>query len=136
MEASAPHAIFVYGTLMPGHVAYELVARWVRAARPATARGRLYHLPAGYPAFVADPEGAAVHGQVLSLAPDMPWGPLDAYEDHDPADPAGSLYRREVLGVDGAGEVTHAWVYFLGLDREADLRAEGAIWLPEGRWTA
>lgn len=115
-------ALFVYGTLMPGQrEAHRLgpVAKVCAAQR----RGRLYHLPAGYPALVEDPDGGVVRGLYVELVEPERLTALDAYE--------GALYARvrgEVV-LDGGG-VASAWCWCV---RAANLPA-GARLLPEGRW--
>jgi len=43
-------AMFVYGTLMRGHANHRRFCAGALLIRTATIRGRLFHLPAGYPA--------------------------------------------------------------------------------------
>lgn len=132
-------ALFVYGTLMVGQPAHELVAPWVTAATPGWLPGELYALPAGYPALVDRPTDR-VHGEVLTLRDDAPWARLDAYEDHDPRDPAGSLYDRVVRPVrrsapaPGGKESLEAWVYLMPADRADALVADGGVRIRSGRW--
>lgn len=126
--------LFVYGTLMTGRPAHGLLSRWVRAARPASTSGRLFQMPPGYPALVDAPEAGPVHGELLELDPALPWARLDEYEGHDPADPAGSLYLREAREVVTAEGLVRAWCYSMRAGSEARLRAEGARFLPNGRW--
>lgn len=105
-----PLPFFFYGTLLDG--SDNLVAREVhRLLEPlgaATARGALYAVPdaAGwFPAMVAG-EGA-VHGRLYApragfCAADLTR--LDAYEDYDPADLAGSLYLRVGIALAGGSK--------------------------------
>jgi len=46
--------VFVYGTLMRGQVNHPRFCHGARDAGPGTLRGRIYHLPAGYPAVSVD----------------------------------------------------------------------------------
>lgn len=48
--------LFVYGTLMPGEARWHLLSPFVSSAgpEPATAGGRLYRTPYGWPAAVLD----------------------------------------------------------------------------------
>ena len=59
MSAADPRAVFVYGTLLPGHCRWPLVASYVDAHRPATVAGRLYDTRRDYPAAVFDDEAGA-----------------------------------------------------------------------------
>ena len=58
-----PLPLFVYGSLMQGQPADGYLAG--RRVRAATVRGRLYRVPAGYPALVLDPDGAAIEGELI-----------------------------------------------------------------------
>jgi gamma-glutamylcyclotransferase (GGCT)/AIG2-like uncharacterized protein YtfP len=51
-----PLAVFVYGTLKRGQVNHPLFCSGAAAIEPAVTRGRLFHLPAGYPALWTPPE--------------------------------------------------------------------------------
>jgi len=92
---------FFYGTLLDG--SDNPVAQWVhgklRAVGPATCRGTLHAIPdprGWYPALLSG--DGIVQGRLYAsrngFAP-ADLARLDAYEDFDPADPAGSLYLRE-----------------------------------------
>lgn len=66
--------LFVYGTLMPGEARWHLLSPLVSPAdpEPATAGGRLYRTPYGWPAAVLDDAfddggGATVPGMVVTL---------------------------------------------------------------------
>ena len=116
----------------------------------ATARGRLYAVPdpAGwYPALLPGAAGPLVHGMLHSAiaaftAADL--AALDAYENFDPANPAGSDYLRQPISVltDSGEVVAQAYLYraplpagarpIPGGDFRAFLAAEG---LPEYRET-
>ena len=106
-----PHHLFFYGTLVAGNP--NPVAAAIHAALetlgPARTSGVLYAIPdpAGwFPALVAGDD--EVHGALYRADAGFDAGLLarmDAYEDFDPADPAGSLYRRVSITVrtqDGA----------------------------------
>src|SRR5690349_20067775 len=95
--AEGQAAFFVYGTLKQGQSNYPLVAAAVRAAIPATIRGRLYDV-GPFPALAAGDE--AVRGEVLMVEPaELPrlLTVLDALEGFVPSDPAGSMYLRRVV---------------------------------------
>ncbi|MCW1401758.1 gamma-glutamylcyclotransferase [Novosphingobium sp. MW5] len=104
-----PLPFFFYGTLLDGSdnpVARE-VHRLLEPMGEAEAAGVLYAIPdeAGwFPALVAGQ--GAVHGRLYVPragfdAADL--ARLDAYEDFDPADLAGSLYVREEIGLESGG---------------------------------
>ena len=123
--------VFVYGTLKPGFRNHE---RWAAphllACEPATARGDLYDLPAGYPGVVEG--GGTVHGCVLTL-PDEVLASLDELEAYDPkAEIEQNEYsRREVPVTLANGETVPAWIYYMTAER---VRAMRGTLLPSGQW--
>lgn len=115
--------VFVYGTLMKGHVQGGLLTRYPRQA--ATTTGRLYRLPAGYPALQRGADGRVqgelvrgVDARVLSL--------LDQYEGVDEG-----LYERVEIDVVCSLRTfaAQAWVM-------SDPESRGGIWIRSGRWAA
>jgi hypothetical protein len=57
MVETDPHlTMFFYGTLKRGHANHDQFCRGYLSAEEARTRGRLYHLPFGYPALVIDEE--------------------------------------------------------------------------------
>jgi gamma-glutamylcyclotransferase (GGCT)/AIG2-like uncharacterized protein YtfP len=60
-------AVFVYGTLMPGHVRHPAIEHFVSRRRMARVQGRLYDTGRGFPAAVFGP-GGEVEGWLLTLA--------------------------------------------------------------------
>ncbi len=115
-------AIFVYGTLRRGAENHALVAH-ARRAEPARARGRIFWLPAGYPALVpGEGEGAgAVEGELLEFdgaVLDATLRALDAFEGE------GELYlRREIEVETASGRRIVAWAYVNDMEM---VRAAGA----------
>ncbi len=53
----ADGAVFVYGTLIPGHLRWPVVADRVLAHEPDAVTGRLYDTGRGYPAADLDADG-------------------------------------------------------------------------------
>ena len=134
-------SIFVYGTLRPGGPNHDRYCRGVVAIEPAIVRGRIEHLPAGYPmlhvsaaevlargssdplaaAALQDewrartfsaPEGTPVAGELLGFDdPARRFARLDALEDFRAA--GGGLYDRVLVRavVTRTGLVVPAWVY-------------------------
>lgn len=129
-------ALFVYGTLLSALPNHALVAPFVTAVEAATSEGRLYALPAGYPALVPDPSGR-VRGELFWLREsDECLRRLDAYEDFDARDPERSLYIRERWVVRGdGGSRRGAWCYVWNPRRVAALRRD-AVEVPNGDWRA
>jgi gamma-glutamylcyclotransferase (GGCT)/AIG2-like uncharacterized protein YtfP len=115
--------LFVYGTLMPGHLRWSMLAGVSRGPAVAGwAPGTLYDTGQGWPAarfehIAGDPWGMStrVPGFVVELAtPDAEaWRALDRMEGiGDPADPARDPYERiRVEAVVGPGQAVVAWSY-------------------------
>ncbi|MCL6547549.1 MAG: gamma-glutamylcyclotransferase [Alicyclobacillus sp.] len=59
--------VFVYGTLRSGQFYHDRIARDVIRCRRAYVKGRLYHLPFGYPALILDEAAGKVWGEVLEF---------------------------------------------------------------------
>uniref|UniRef100_UPI003EB7C63A gamma-glutamylcyclotransferase family protein n=1 Tax=Okeanomitos corallinicola TaxID=3231550 RepID=UPI003EB7C63A len=106
--------VFVYGTLKPGESNYYLCENYVIAAKQAVARGKLFHLPEGYPAMT--PGDDQVHGYLLSFPDSQVLRILDELEDYHP-NKSGSenLYQREYIEIfQPTGEfLGWAWVYLM-----------------------
>ncbi len=116
--------LFVYGTLMGGAPQGALLAGLTR--HRASLRGRLYHLPAGYPAVDAslqDGDGL-VHGELVREVDEARLRLLDQYEGV-----AEGLYRRVQRDVDLGLRRERAWVYVM----DHPVRRGGRL-LTEGRW--
>ncbi|MBT4814664.1 MAG: gamma-glutamylcyclotransferase [Lentisphaerae bacterium] len=69
MSSPTPHiTLFVYGTLKRGQWNHDRFCRNAVDIRPATIVGRLYQLPAGFPAVVIPEETILAHGTANPLA--------------------------------------------------------------------
>ena len=107
--------LFVYGTLMPGHEAWSVLAPWVVGTPQDDAvAGCLYDTGRGYPAatFRAGPAGddpigeAVVHGAVVTLDPARSAAALTAIDSYE-----GSEYRRISVRTEaGLEAATYAWI--------------------------
>ncbi len=115
-------SLFVYGTLMEGESQAGLLGGLAR--RPATVRGTLWDLPAGYPAL--GPGSDVVHGEVISGVDERRLAVLDAYEGVDEG-----LYQRVEIDVHVGLRLEAAWVYVMD-----DPRLRGGRKVPSGRWHA
>ena len=116
------HSLFVYGTLMRGHDQARFLSGLRR--RPARARGRLWSLPAGYPAM--GPGSDTVFGELVEGVNDGLLALLDTYEG------VGSgLYERRQCAVQVDTEYITAWVYWM-----EDPQRRGGQYLKTGRYTA
>lgn len=115
--------LFVYGTLKGGESQSGLL-RGLRR-QPARIRGRLYHLPAGYPAV--SPGGMEeVWGELVEPPSEALLDLLDQYEGVD----SGAFQRVQVPAILGLRTV-RAWAWVM-----EDPGARGGRLLPSGRWTS
>lgn len=128
--------VFVYGTLKPGEVNYprycgERVERIV-AARTC---GRLFDLPLGYPAAVAEGyEHGWVSGYLLLFGDRGVLAALDRLEDYQPGrSPQANEYQRRFVPVCSpvGCYLGYAWAYFM---LPARVRAYGGRLLGAGVW--
>lgn len=151
----APLLMFFYGTLKRGERNHDAYCGGAIGVSDASVRGRLYGLPAGYPAMIvpeqtvhaigtADPARDAAAGRRQAEKAPAFYGPLvsgelhafdnpeerlpalDLLEGFVPDDPA-SEYRRVLVPASAADAGTRlAWTYVV--DMPAGRR------LPGGRW--
>lgn len=112
--------LFVYGTLLTGEDQAGLLGQASRI--PATTRGTLWGLPAGYPALAGG--HGVVHGELVTLADRRLLEILDRYEGVDEG-----LYRRVRIDVLVGLRTQIAWAY-----RMENPRARGGRLLRSGRW--
>jgi gamma-glutamylcyclotransferase (GGCT)/AIG2-like uncharacterized protein YtfP len=113
--------LFVYGTLMGGAPQGALLAGLRRS--PATVRGRLYAMPAGYPALVLG--GAArVSGELVQGVDPNRLVVLDRYEGVD-----DGLYERVQVEVDVGLERVSAEAYVMDHPER-----RGGRLVADGRW--
>ena len=111
--------VFVYGTLMPGHLRWGVLAPHARGHRPAVAVGTLYDTGNGWPAASFDPPGssAGVCGWLVDLEPTAAEDLLERLDEIEgvvtDAAPDGDVdltvryRRRRITASDG----TEAWAY-------------------------
>ncbi len=119
MTGSLP--LFVYGTLQADGPAAALLRGLPRER--AVVLGRLYALPAGYPAMVVGGE-AEVHGELIREVDPRTLAVIDAYEGV-----GEGLYRRETVRAWFGLRQGPAWAYVMD-----DPTARGGRLLPGGRW--
>ncbi len=107
--------LFVYGSLLPGHVpaeASEIVNRlsWVDSAH---VKGKLYDFGDYCGALLHEASGTKVSGGVYELpGRDRILAALDAYEGFDTVSVKDSLFRRERVKASlSDGREVECWVY-------------------------
>ncbi|NEP12583.1 MAG: gamma-glutamylcyclotransferase [Symploca sp. SIO2C1] len=116
--------VFVYGTLKPGEVNYNLYcAGKVVEAKKAIAFGELFALPLGYPAMI--PGENPVQGFLLTFADPAMLSVLDTLEDYDPYRvPAENEYNRYQIEVYNLARETPtlAWIYLMTFEQVKHLQ--------------
>ena len=126
--------IFVYGTLKPGEINYQLYcAHKVIEATQAYTQGQLFNLPLGYPAM--SPGNGRVEGFLLAFPDKTILETLDDLEDFDPQLPPqeNEYYRQKTLVYALAGELLgEAWSYFMDPEKIQQL---GGVEMSAGVWT-
>lgn len=125
--------VFVYGTLKPGKSNYYLCENYVLTAKKAIAKGKLFHLPIGYPAMTSG-EGK-VHGYLLSFPDSQILPVLDDLEDYNPTKPMSeNIYNRqkeEIFDLDGLS-LGQAWIYIMTSEK---VNQFGGIPIFDGCWS-
>jgi gamma-glutamylcyclotransferase (GGCT)/AIG2-like uncharacterized protein YtfP len=133
--SSAAHQVvdcaFFYGTLRTGQIMRSMIANHVVGWEPATAPGRIYAFPMGYPGLVQEGAGPdeRVVGELVRLR-DLPaaFALLDAYEGPDFSRQLTPTWRTDAASA--AEREVVAWVYVL-----ADPGAiTGGEHIPGGDW--
>jgi len=119
--------VFVYGTLRSGEAGFaELgLGELVETLGPATVAGTLYDL-GEYPGALLG-SGAIISGELLLPRDEAVLALLDAYELFDPADPAGSEYRRVQTATKDDG--IKIWIYVYNFPLENARLIPGGDWL-------
>ena len=148
--------MFFYGTLKRGHANHDRFCNGYLSVEEATARGRLYDLPFGFPALVVPQEDVRAPGtadfgadarksgetdNTEAWTSDIPrvFGELFVFDDPEDRLPAldslegfvpgeAGLYRRVLIPVESKDGAVLAWAYAIE-------RPSGAL-LPGGRWPA
>ncbi|HRW36576.1 MAG: gamma-glutamylcyclotransferase [Acidimicrobiales bacterium] len=113
MPAESPDLLFVYGTLMPGHLRWGMLEGSASAWGPASVPGELWDTGHGWPAARFTAGSDRVPGWWVRFAPGVLErrliAELDAMEGiGDPPDPGADPYVRRIVDLAGVGS---AWVY-------------------------
>jgi len=132
--SAKPFRVFVYGTLKPGEENFDRYCKnWVTESQEATVQGRLFALPAGYPAITVG--NNKVYGFLLSFIDSAVLALLDELEGYDPSrSPSQNDYLRVETPVSSLDQnpLGRAWIYQMQPEQIAQARG---IWLPEGYWS-
>ena len=116
--------LFVYGTLMRGEDREGLVSQF--EARTAVMMGKLWRVPAGYPALQFSLKGKPIAGEVLTLDGPSVLSVLDLYEGV-----REGLYDRIRLPIQTELGTEKAWAYVMS---SAQLRRAGCVPLKVSDW--
>ncbi|MBE9031298.1 gamma-glutamylcyclotransferase [filamentous cyanobacterium LEGE 11480] len=151
--------VFVYGTLKPGHAAYDTFCKpWPHKCHAAIVAGTLYDLAIGYPVMVLDGQNqltpaapdqplaarhqAIVQGYVIQFDHPDVLSHLDDYEQHDPAEmaqfypdiPLATVnYRRVKVPTyqPDRRPLMAAWAYIMTSDQAQRLKGKPIV---SGNW--
>jgi gamma-glutamylcyclotransferase (GGCT)/AIG2-like uncharacterized protein YtfP len=116
--------LFVYGTLLRGEDREGLVNQF--DVRTAVTSGKLWRVPAGYPALQFSMEGNPIAGEVLSLDGTSVLSILDLYEGV-----RDGIYDRIRIPIQTDIGTEQAWAYVMS---SAQLRRAGCVPLKVSDW--
>jgi gamma-glutamylcyclotransferase (GGCT)/AIG2-like uncharacterized protein YtfP len=125
-------SVFVYGTLKPGELNHHYCSDRILGHAPALVRGRLYALPAGYPAMTVG-EGW-VKGVWLTFADDQILRVLDDLEAYSPGRPESqNEYQRVWVELFNGRQdpIGYGWAYQMSAER---IHQAGGRFLQSGEW--
>ncbi len=104
--------LFVFGSFADGMMHFKKIAPYVVETRAAWVRGSVYRLPSGMPVFL-NRGTSLVSGHLVKLKNyDVLQTLLDEFHGFRPTDPATSLFFREEVLVEFAGEEAHRTVAY------------------------
>jgi gamma-glutamylcyclotransferase (GGCT)/AIG2-like uncharacterized protein YtfP len=125
--------IFVYGTLKPGEINYQIYCHQVAiASQIAYARGQLFDLPLGYPAMTVGNNW--IEGYVLTFAQEDILVSLDILEEYDEkrSPQENEYYRSRILVYAPSKQpLKEAWSYLMTPEKVKQLKG---LLLPSGFW--
>ena len=116
--------LFVYGSLMKGEPLHGYLAGL--EAREVRTQGRLFRLPAGYPALVPGKGDGWATGELVSLPSMSKFIVLDMVEGVD-----RGLYSRQKIQVEWQGQNLNAWAYVMTLKQ---VNESNGTRIPSGNW--
>ena len=100
--------LFVYGTLMPGHLRWGVLEPHAVGWRPAAVEGQLYDTRQGWPAARFAPGPAVVRGWAVDLDPERATVVLAHLDEVEGVD-EGLFARVEVALLGGEPAVAYEW---------------------------
>lgn len=116
--------LFVYGSLMKGEPLHGYLAGL--DVRQVRTRGKLFRLPAGYPALVPGGGDGWAMGELVSLPSMSKFMVLDLVEGVD-----RGLYSRRKIHVEWQGQNLNAWAYVMTLKQ---VEESNGTFIPSGNW--
>lgn len=122
--------IFVYGSLRQDYWNHDKVFKnRIRSIEKGKIKGKLYHLPAGYPAVLKGQD--EVYGEIITITQEKILKSVDFLEGYL-GEGKENLYTREKCeAVLEDGTKVDCWVYSYVNEREA--KKEG-LYIPHGDW--
>lgn len=100
--------LFVYGTLMPGHLRWPVIEPHALGWRPTAVEGRIYDTGRGWPAAVFEPGEPLVRGWAIDLVAEVAPTVLAHLDEVEGV--AHGLFRRvEVALLGGEPAVAYEW---------------------------
>lgn len=124
--------VFVYGTLMQGMVNHSILEPYITTVRPATIKGRLCHLPQGYPMLFTG--AGVVYGELMEIADiNQALIVLDELEEYYGPQQAANYYERRRAAVRTSEKSYQAWAYFSPLAAERIMWQRG-VPVADGDW--
>ncbi len=114
-EASVIENFFCYGPFAKGQSHYKKLINLIHSEKRAFARGKVYRLKCGMPAFIATSDGDLVDGQFLELKVSSSFWPIfDEIMGYDPQRPDKGLFQRSHVPLKvGDFSTQLAWTYTL-----------------------
>ena len=102
--------LFVYGTLRNRSLSQPEQENTTEQREKGKVKGKLFNC-GHFPAFVADPNGINIKGEIIEDDGNLDLRKLDRYEGYRSSDPEGSLYIRTTIDVHTDDNVRKCWVY-------------------------
>lgn len=106
---------FCYGPFAKGQTHYKKIVNLIQSEKRSFAKGHMYQLRCGMPAFIASEEGGLVDGTMLELkVTNSFWSIMDELLGYDPYKPDKNLYQRTQFPIKvGDFSTQLAWSYTL-----------------------
>lgn len=125
IKTSIELGLFVYGTLRNRQNSLE-------QREQGKIQGHLLNC-GHFPAFIPDPNGIDIIGEIIEDTDDYNLRRLDRYEGYQLSDPEGSLYIRTTIDVRTKEDVRRCWVYVFNQDYSSFTEITSGDWFNRGQ---